>query len=291
LANAQSEGSTMPERRPPFRIVLAVGAALLAAACDKAPSGMRPLDEPGAPATPAASPALPGPSGAPKAGAWVTIGGQRKAVRFLCDGLDRPQIIAVLDADAEGHSALAVYDKAKPGAPAVKSIVVGDADPGAGQIYYPLSRDGAEIGALHTFNPGALDDPAAATLPTLLSVKLGEQTTRCRWVPRARLLGFTAKRSLLVSATTTGGLAYTTFDFRNAPRAAVIESGPAQTSAPSLDIETGTQDAAPGPAVMRFDNEGYGYAVRVGADGAEVAVSLGGAPIQTEPLIGYAYAP
>lgn len=261
----------------------------LLAACDQ-PSPTRPLD----PADPAATATLPAPSGAARSGAWVLVDGQRKAARYLCDGLDRPQVIAVLEPDAEGRSALVTFDKADPSTPVVQIVTLGEADPGAGQIHYPLldlfKGVARQVGALRTFNPGMLADPSVATLPTLTEVRIGDHTTRCRWIPRARMLGFTGKHSVLVSGTEGGKLAYTTFDFRNAGQAALIESGVVQSTAPSLDIEGGTEDPSAAPAVMRFQNEGYGYAVRIGADSGDVAVDLGGATIQTERLIGYAYA-
>ena len=61
---------------------------------------------------------------------------------------------------------------------------------------------------------------------------------------------------------------------------------------PSLNLEGGVEQPAPaGPTVLTFDNQDYGYVIRLGAKAAELGVNLGGAPIQSEPLIGYAYVP
>ncbi|MEI9964093.1 MAG: hypothetical protein WDM92_04715 [Caulobacteraceae bacterium] len=74
---------------------------------------------------------------------------------------------------------------------------LGQASPGAGQVYWPLQdATGAEAGDLHAFNPGMLTTPADALTPTFVEVKLGGAAMSCRWVAHTRLLAVSARRTL-----------------------------------------------------------------------------------------------
>jgi hypothetical protein len=273
--------------RPGAAVTAAALLALAAAACK--PAENRPLDAP-KPGTldPAASPLEP--VGPALAGAWVTLDGRTVPARHLCDGLDRPQVIVVLSPNAQGQTSVALFRKVGFGSPEVQSYVLGPPDPGAGQIHYPLMDSGRRAGSLHTFSPAALTDPAGATIPTLTTVTLADQATRCRWVPNARFLGFTAKRSVLVTRTASGALAYTTFDFKTASQASLIQSGAVQTTNASLNVENGAAGESAAPQQLTFSKEDYGYQIRIGSSSADLVVSLGGAAIQTEPFVGWIYA-
>ena len=58
-----------------------------------------------------------------------------------------------------------------------------------------------------------LGDAETTTLPTLVGITDKAQTTRCRWVPRGRVLLVTSRRSVLVTAKPDGTYTYRSFDY------------------------------------------------------------------------------
>ena len=161
---------------------------------------------------------------------------------------------------------------------------LGAPDPGAGQVYWPLSdARGKEAGNLHAFNPGAIGDPRAATTPTFTSIRVNRAQWNCRWLERTRLLAFSAKRVIEITSGA-GGLEYRSFDYRDASRARKVETGSAQASTtPSLDLKGGRMAAG----AMRFDSNGYVFQVSASARDARIVVSKGGKTVLNEPLIGW----
>ena len=215
-------------------------------------------------------------AGAPPRQAW-----------FLCDTLNTDRIFAI-GLPKDGRVEVSAYRRGSATPPDVQAFMLGDASPGAGQIYWPLTGpNGADAGNLHAFNPGALDPPSDALTPTFTSVKIGGTDADCRWVTRTRLMGFSARRSFLIIQTPDGGLEYQTFDARDAASAkGVAPDGAQRSTTPSLDIKGG-QETVDG---FVFRNKGYAYAVNVTAPAA-VLISRNGAPVATEPLIAWTVAP
>lgn len=215
---------------------------------------------------------------------------------FVCDGLDAPAVYAVGQPDANGRALVATFSKARPGEYSYRAYMVGRADPGAGNVVYPLTaRDGRPgTGGLRAFNPGVLAQPERALTPTFTSVTLNGAAVSCRWLLGTRLLGYSSRRSVLVTEAPGGGLTYESFDFKTA--APLVESAEAQQSTvPSLRVSGGVRRLLGEGELFTFENAGYTYTVRVaragGAPGASLTVSRGGRVLQTERLTGYTYAP
>ena len=161
---------------------------------------------------------------------------------------------------------------------------LGAADPGAGQVYWPLSnRAGKEVGNLHAFSPGALGDPKAATTPTFSSIRISAAQWNCRWLEHTRLLGFSSKRVIEITSGP-GGLEYQSFDYRDSGKAKKVETGSAQQSTtPSLDLKGGRRIGGR----MQFESNGYSFRVSASASDARVVVTHGGRAILNEPLVAW----
>jgi hypothetical protein len=172
---------------------------------------------------------------------------------------------------------------------APSSYRLGRPDPGAGQVYWGLStRSGRELGQLHAFNPGMLSDPKAAATPTFTSIRVAGAQWSCRWLEGVRLMGFSARRTVVVTSSAQGALEYRTYDFKGASDAKRIDGQDAeQTTTPSLDIRSGRSSAGG----FDFRRGGFSYAVRASAQGAAIEVRQGGRLIQREPLIAWTMAP
>lgn len=218
---------------------------------------------------------------------------------FICDSLDSPSVAELGWPDANGRSRLSTYSKSNPGQYVYRNYRVGAADPGAGQVYYPLSPASPSAGgssgpnAVHTFNPGALSDPSQALTPTVVSLTSAELSGDCRWTLGTRLLGFDKARSFMVSETPGGQLTYQTWNYAD-PVRKVNPDGVQRTSTPSVRVVGGSRLLSSTQETFVFQNAGYTYTVRVARQGqpagASVTVSRGGKVLQTEPLTGYTYA-
>ena len=161
---------------------------------------------------------------------------------------------------------------------------LGAADPGAGQVYWPLSdASGKQVGALHAFNPGVLGEGAQAPTPTFTSIRLNGAQWNCRWLEAIRLLGFTSKRVIEITSGQ-GRLEYQSFDYSDAGKAKKVETGSAQQSTtPSLDIKSGRIVGGK----MRFEGKGYVFQVTASAADARVVVTRAGKTILNEPLVAW----
>jgi len=205
-------------------------------------------------------------------------------VWFLCDpiGIGSPSLVTLPN---EQGVVFTLNPKMK-GSPGVFHL--GAPDPGAGQIYWPLNHPPYQPGNLHAFNPGVLASTEDAFTPTFTSINFGDSDLNCRWVARTRLMGFSNRRTFLVTQAADGGLEYRTFDFRDAPTAKAVEPDGAQRSTqPSLDIRGGRETTAG----FTFANKGYSYEVAAGPGGGEVVISRHGERIATEDLIAWTVAP
>ena len=214
---------------------------------------------------------------------------------FLCDSIDAPFVAVVGWPDARGLSRLSVYSKAKAGVYTFRTYRVGRAEPGAGQINYALSTSGAvPAQGAAPYHVGAFNSegtPGAIT-PGVVTLDSAEASGQCRWVIDTRLLGFSSRRSFLVTETQ-GQLTYQTFD-NSAPVRVTNPDGVQRSTVPSLKIVGGSRTMTSTQEIFTFQNAGYTYAVRVARQGrpagASVSVSRGGKVVQTEPLTGYTYA-
>ena len=161
---------------------------------------------------------------------------------------------------------------------------LGAPDPGAGQVYWPLSdASGKQVGDLHAFNPGALGDPKAATTPTFTSIRADAAQWNCRWLEHTRLLGFSRNRVIEIT-TGPGGLEYRSFDFKDAARARKVQTGGAQQSTTaSLDIKGGRRVGGP----MQFDSQGYSFRLAASPADARILVVHSGRTILNEPLVAW----
>lgn len=175
------------------------------------------------------------------------------SVWFICDGVDAPSIF-VLTKDAAGANVtIAEYDKRTGAETTRDDYTLGAPEGAAGSVYTPLLRDGADAAFVRAFNPGVLDAPTAAYTTPFSSVKLGERTVSCRWLARTRLMGFTARRSLVVYEDADGDLIYTTFNFEDAATAPAIDLSEGQRSTTfSLEVRDGAESLRPDGAEFRL---------------------------------------
>ena len=196
---------------------------------------------------------------------------------FLCDSLDRPQVLALTVPDAERRARLVTIPKAdRP--PSARAVTVGRGDPGAGNIYYPLTVDGRDVGLVHAINTGILPDQ---TTPGVSSVKVGDTTHGCRWAPNTRVLAVTPRRTVLVTGRVgQGQLRYRTFN-DGATLAPLKTASPERGTEASLDLTGGRERGG----VYAFRNEGYEYRLDPGA--ATLTVARDGKVIQTETLLAW----
>ncbi|KQN25541.1 hypothetical protein ASE86_04770 [Sphingomonas sp. Leaf33] len=245
---------------------------------------------------PTATPTLaPAPAGTPltlappspradRAAAFVAGKDGWTPILYLCDGVDGSQVAAV--------SATTLRTFAKPGMSAtMRTIALGAEDAGAGSIWRDMTRGGETVGAVRSINPGMLGMAEATTLPTLSSVRLGDRETRCRWLPRARLLIVAPRRSAIVTREADGSYTYRSFDYaRPGP---VSEGGEAGTSStPTVDVRGGRLIAAPaGQEIYEFSAAPWVYRVaasaRTGAPGASVTVLKDGREVSRAEAITY----
>lgn len=236
--------------------------------------------------SPAATPldlAPPSPR-ADKAAAFVAGTGGWAPILYLCDSADGSQVAAV--------SATELWTYATPGMRVTtQTIALGNEDAGAGSIWRDIVSEGKAIGAVRSINPGMLGAAEATTLPTLSSIRIGSRETRCRWLPRARLLVVTAKRSAIVTRETDGSYTYRSFDYDKPGR--VTEGGEAGTSStPTVEVRGGRSMAAPaGQEAYEFTAAPWTYRVaasaRARAPGASIAVLKDGRAASRSEAIAY----
>ena len=260
------------------------------AASASPPSEQSPIPAPSPPAQAATQATPPGSGGEPFAASrsFVADLSPRQAW-FICDSLGFNQIFVIGLPDESRRIEVLAYDRNTPGSRPRGRRSGASASPGAGQVYWPLTTGaGTEAGNLHAFNPGALSVPGDATTPTFTSARIGGADASCRWVARTRLMGFSARRTFLVTQAPDGGLEYRTFDARDAGTAKPVAADGAQRSTtPSLDIKGGEET----PGGFVFSNKGYAYTVTAGPTGGRVDITRGATAIGSEPLIAWTIAP
>lgn len=213
--------------------------------------------------------------------AYWRSGASVRPIWFVCPSVDGADFNIVTLPDARGRVSIA-----QPLSNEASSVYqLGQADPGAGQIYWALSdKDGREVGQIHAFNPGMIDDPKAATIPTFTWIRISGAQWDCRWLERTRLLGFSRRRAIVVTEAPDGTLEYQTFDVRDASRLKRIHAeGVEQTTTASLDLKGGRERGGR----FVFGNGAYAHEVAASPAGAAITVRKAGKVISTEPLIAW----
>ena len=243
------------------------------------------------PPAPAPDIVPPGAAGEPYAASrtYALDSGAARQAWIICDGLAAGRLYVVGLPNATRGVTVTTYDKTSTAAPSSQDLTLGQPDPGAGQVYWPLTgTGGADAGNLHAINPGVLTSPVDAFTPTFTSAKIGAAETSCRWVARTRVMGFSARRTFLITQADDRTLTYQTFDFKDAAKAKPVEPDGAQrTSTPTLQIVGGHESAAG----FSFENNGYTYQVEAGPAGASVTVLKGGQQVQQEAMNAWTLAP
>ncbi|WP_153002659.1 hypothetical protein [Sphingomonas endophytica] len=208
---------------------------------------------------------------------------------FVCDSTDRDRVLVLSPPDAQRVATLTSLSK--PGLVRYQTRVrVGAADPGAGQIYYPLTNEaGRDVGNIHAVNPGMVDP--GATTPTVTAVTWGRDTTGCRFAPQTRVLGVTAKRSVQVTRTDRDGYQYRSYNF-DAELPAIERPWGGRDTRASLTVSGGRLvEERGGRRIYQFANNGYVYRVLASVDpakgGGGVQVWRDGRMIQSEPFAAY----
>lgn len=218
------------------------------------------------------------------AAAFVRARGGWTPALYLCDGVDGPQVAAV--------SRTTLWTFAKPGMDmTTRTITLGGEDAGAGSVFRDLLDDDRTIGAVRSLNPGMLGPAEATTLPTLSSIRIGDRETRCRWLPRARLLIVAPERSAIVTQEADGSFTYRSFDHDKPGD--VTEGGERGTSSvPTVEVRGGRLvKGAAGSESYEFAAPPWTYRVtasaRVATPGASVAVMKDGREVSRAEAVAY----
>jgi hypothetical protein len=208
---------------------------------------------------------------------------------FICDAIDAP-VLLVFERDGV-KVRVAQYDKPNGALIGRTEYQLGAEEGAAGSIYTALLQNGADAGAIRRVNPETLETPGAAYTPVYASVSLGEREISCRWMPRTRLIGFTGRRTIVVSEDGDGDLIYHSYDFTAAAEAQQIEIAEnGRTTTFSLEERDGVENMDADGSRFQFQADVETEIIVVfGRDGrGRVEVRRHGpGPVQREDLIAY----
>lgn len=206
---------------------------------------------------------------------------------FICDGIDAPALF-VFERNGD-QVQVSEYDKPNGAIVERYELTAGTEEGAAGSVYTPLRRDGAEAGMVRALNPGVLEAPGSAYTTPISSVRLGNRDVSCRWLPRTRLMGFTGRRTVVVSEDADGDLIYTSYDFASAAQQTPIElSGNARTTGFSLEARGGQETLGADGVRFEFqaDTETEVIVTRARDGAGRVDVRRHGSqPLQSEDFI------
>ncbi len=208
---------------------------------------------------------------------------------FICDAINAPVLLVFERAGTTVR--VAQYDKPNGALIQRTEYQVGAEEGAAGSVYTTLLQNGAEAGGVRNTNPGMLETPGSAFTIPYTSVRFGERDLSCRWMPRTRLMGFTGRRTIVVSEDADGDLLYHSYDFTSAANAQSIdiaENG--RTTTFSLEVRDGAEQLDANGARYQFQADAETeIIVTAGRDGrARVDVQRHGPnPTQTEDLIAF----
>jgi hypothetical protein len=207
---------------------------------------------------------------------------------FICDSINAAAVL-VFDRNADDVR-VAEYTKADGSIMQRNGYMVGVQEGAAGSVNTELFRDGGADGGIRQLNPGVLETPSSAYTAPFVSVRLDGRDIQCRWMPRTRVLAFTSRRSIVIHEDASGALTYTAYNFADAANAGVVSLGEnARTTAPSsLELRDGAATQTPEATANTFETQGFRYVLTLNRDGTgALDVTRDGAPLQSEPLIGY----
>ncbi|HEY0316230.1 MAG TPA: hypothetical protein VGC28_08195 [Sphingomonas sp.] len=206
---------------------------------------------------------------------------------FVCDAVSGPYALFAGKVTG-GASVITLLDR-RTGRFDTQSYQVGPADPGAGQIYWSLSRGGKEIGNVHAVNPGMIEDDGA-TVPTVTSVKLDDRQLDCRFLAHTRFIGIDSRRTVVVIETPQG-LVYQAFGFQ-ARGPVTNPDGVQRSNKPTLRLLGGSEIVGDGRG-FRFANGGYVYFIQRprGNEAAGLTITRNGRLLGAEKFVGFTYAP
>ncbi len=210
-------------------------------------------------------------------------------VWFICDAIDAPVVLVF---EREG-STVRVAQYGKPNGEIVlrTEYQAGDQEGAAGSVFTTLIQNGVDVGHVRQINPGMLETPGAAYTLPYTSVRIGNRDVSCRWMPRTRLMGFTGRRTIIVSEDGDGDLLYHSYDFASAAEAQPIDvSENGRTTTFSLEVRDGAEATTPEGVRYTFqadvETEINVIVDRTGA--GRVSVQRHGPErLQTEDLIAY----
>ena len=133
---------------------------------------------------------------------------------FICDAIDAP-VLLVFERDGP-KARVAQYDKPNGALVRRTEYQIGAEEGAAGSVYTALLQNGVEVGHVRRINPDVMETPGAAYTTPFTAVRLAEREISCRWMPRTRLIGFTGRRTIVVSEDGDGDLLYHSYDFDSA---------------------------------------------------------------------------
>ncbi|MGQ0534290.1 MAG: hypothetical protein ACT4OF_16600 [Caulobacteraceae bacterium] len=208
---------------------------------------------------------------------------------FICDAIDAPVLLVF---ERDGSTArVAQYDKPNGALVQRTQYQIGAEEGAAGSVYTTLLENGAQSGSIRQLNPGMLETPGAAYTTPFTSLRLGDHDISCRWMPRTRLMGFTGRRTIVVSEDGDGDLLYHSYDFATAAQAQQIElSESARTTTFSLEARDGSENVGADGSRFQFQADANTQIIVIsGRDGrGRVEVRRHGPnPVQSEDLIAY----
>lgn len=228
---------------------------------------------------PEAPPPLPPPATQVVAAPW-----------FICDALNAP-VLLMFGAERNGVTEVAQYEKPSGAIQQRTSYTLGESDGAAGSVYRALLQNGAEVGHVRQINSGMLENPASAYTPVYSSVRIGERDLSCRWMPSTRMMGFTGRRTIVVSEDADGDLLYHSYDFASAAEAQAIEvSENGRTSTFSLEARDGAETMSAEGSRYTFQADAETEIVVTASSDGTGRVEVrhqGPEPVQTEDLIAY----
>lgn len=207
---------------------------------------------------------------------------------FICDSINSGAVI-VLDRNEAGDVRVAEYQKSDGSIVQRIGYFVGDEDGAAGSINTELVRDQGSDGWVRQTNAGMLETPASAYTPRFVSAQLDGRDIQCRWLPRTRVMGFTSRRSFVVSEDANGALTYTAYNFADSGGSRPVDGAEnARTTAASLELSGGMAGETAEARTYTFETQGFRYLLSLNRDGTgSLDVTRDGAPLTNEPLIGY----
>lgn len=207
---------------------------------------------------------------------------------FICDSLNEASVF-VFERNAHNDVHVAEYGKSDGGLLARNGYFVGDEEGAAGSINIELVRDNGSDAWVRQTNPGMLETPASAYTLPFVSTLIEGRDVQCRWMPRTRVAGFTSRRSFVVSEDAAAAITYRAYNFADAGSARAQSSGEnARTTNASLELRDGVVGQTPEATTYTFETQGFRYVLSLNRDGTGLLdVTRDGAPLTSEPLIGY----